>query len=56
MNMTPISGIIEIGISSEMNELSTVLDLCCGYGELLKIWHTALEICGTGGDICSEII
>ena len=56
ISMTPINGIIEIGFSSGMNNSSSVLDLCCGYGEMLKIWHEAFGIRGTGVDICGEFI
>lgn len=56
ISMTPVRGILEIGFSSGMNRSSTVLDLCCGYGEMLKIWHDAFGIRGIGVDICGEFI
>ena len=56
ISMTPIDGIVEIGFSSGMNHSSSVLDLCCGYGEMLKIWHEAFGIRGIGVDICGEFI
>ena len=56
ISMTPIDSLIEIGFSSGMNSSSFVLDLCCGYGEMLKIWHQAFGIRGMGVDICGEFI
>ena len=56
ISMTPVESIVEIGFSSGMNSASSVLDLCCGYGEMLKIWHEAFGIRGTGVDICGEFI
>lgn len=56
ISMTPIERVVEIGFSAGMNSNSTVLDLCCGYGEMLKIWHEAFGIKGVGVDICSEFI
>ena len=56
ISMTPIERIVEIGYSAGMNSASSVLDLCCGYGEMLKIWHEAFGIRGIGVDICGEFI
>ncbi|HIZ55025.1 MAG TPA: class I SAM-dependent methyltransferase [Firmicutes bacterium] len=56
ISMTPVNSLVELGFSSGMNSSSTVLDLCCGYGEMLKIWHQALGVRGTGVDICGEFI
>lgn len=56
ISMTPVNGIVEIGLFSGMNNSSTVLDLCCEYGEMLKIWHEAFGIQGIGVDICDEFI
>lgn len=56
ISMTPVNGIVEIGLFSGMNNSSTVLDLCCEYGEMLKIWHEAFGIQGIGVDICGEFI
>lgn len=56
ISMTDIDSIIEIGFSSGMNASSLVLDLCCGYGEMLKIWNQAFGIRGIGVDICGEFI
>lgn len=56
ISMTPIERIVEIGYSAGMDSGSTILDLCCGYGEMLKIWHEAFGIKGIGIDICSDFI
>lgn len=56
INMTPIEGIIKTGLSLGLNENSNVLDLCCGYGEMLKIWSEAFGISGIGVDISNEFI
>ncbi len=56
ISMTPIEKIIEIGYTAGMNSNSSVLDLCCGYGEMLKIWNEAFGIKGIGVDIAGEFI
>lgn len=56
ISMTPLEEIVEIGYTSGMNSNTSVLDLCCGYGEMLKIWHEAFGIKGTGVDISGEFI
>lgn len=37
IGMTPYNSIIEAGHILGLNSSSNVLDLCCGYGEMLKI-------------------
>lgn len=56
ISMTPIERVVEIGHSAGMTRGATVLDLCCGYGEMLKVWHEAFGIKGVGVDICGEFI
>ena len=56
ISMTPIEKILEIGFTCGMNSDSTILDLCCGYGEMLKVWHQAFGCTGVGVDICPEFI
>lgn len=56
ISMTPVERVVEIGQSAGMNSGSAVLDLCCGYGEMLKIWHEAFGVRGIGIDICGEFI
>jgi ubiquinone/menaquinone biosynthesis C-methylase UbiE len=52
----PIEEIVSFGYSLDLNPASTVLDLGCGYGTVLKIWHEAFGISGTGLDICHDYI
>ena len=56
ISMTPIEKIVEIGFTSEMKNTSTILDLCCGYGEMLKVWNKAFGCKGVGIDICKEFV
>lgn len=56
ISMTPLEKLVQIGYDAGMNAHSTVLDLCCGYGEMLKIWHEAFGVHGLGIDICKEFI
>ncbi len=56
ISMTPVEKVVEIGYTAGMNSNSSVLDLCCGYGEMLKIWNEAFGIKGTGVDISKEYI
>lgn len=50
ISMTSIDELIRFGYSIGLNEQSSVLDLCCGYGTVLKIWSEAFGISGTGVD------
>ena len=56
ISMTPADRIIEVGAILGLNEKSNVLDLCCGYGEMLKLWAERFNIKGVGVDLCSEYI
>jgi len=56
ISMTPVEKIVEIGYTAGMNSDSSVLDFCCGYGEMLKIWNEVLGIKGTGVDKSRELI
>ena len=56
IGMLSLDDIIRFGYSIGLNEESKVLDQCCGYGEILKIWNEAFGISGTGVDICNEFI
>lgn len=56
ISMTPVERLVEIGYSAGMNNSSAVLDLCCGYGEMLKIWNEAFGVRGIGVDVCHEFI
>jgi len=50
INMLSADDIIRFGWEIGLNENSRVLDLCCGYGTMLKIWHEAFGISGIGVD------
>ena len=41
---------MRFGYEAGLNENSKVLDLCCGYGTVLKIWSEAFGISGVGVD------
>lgn len=56
ISMTPYNSIIEAGYILGLNSSSNVLDLCCGYGEMLKIWNEYFNIQGIGIEICAEFI
>lgn len=54
--MVSVDELLRFGYSLGLNEDSRVLDLCCGYGTVLKIWHEAFGISGTGVDRWREVI
>lgn len=54
--MVSIDEIVRLGYSLELSESHNVLDLCCGYGQVLKTWHEAFGINGVGVDICKDFI
>ena len=56
ISMTPAEDIIRIGHDAGMKKGQRILDLCCGYGEMLKLWHEAFGISGVGVDISAEFI
>lgn len=56
ISMTPVAQVVRLGLDSGMNGNSTVLDLCCGYGKMLSVWHETCGIRGVGVDICGEFI
>lgn len=56
ISMVPAQEILRLGLELGLNENSRVLDLCCGYGTVLKIWGEAFGISGTGVDICKDFI
>lgn len=56
ISMVSIEEIIRLGFSMGLNENSNVLDLCCGYGAVLKIWSEAFGIKGTGVDLDKNYI
>jgi cyclopropane fatty-acyl-phospholipid synthase-like methyltransferase len=56
ISMTPVEKIIELGYILKFDENTKILDLCCGYGEMLKILCQAYKINGKGIDISKEFI
>lgn len=50
ISMVPVEELLRLGYEIDLNEDSTVLDLCCGYGTLLKVWSEAFGITGVGVD------
>lgn len=50
IGMISVDDILRFGYSLELNENSKVLDLCCGYGTLLKIWSEEFGVTGRGVD------
>ena len=37
ISMVPIDQILRFGYEADLNESKKVLDLCCGYGTVLKV-------------------
>jgi cyclopropane fatty-acyl-phospholipid synthase-like methyltransferase len=56
ISMVPVEELIRFGYSIGLNESSRVLDLCCGYGTVLKIWSEAFGITGVGVDLCDDFL
>lgn len=56
ISMVPVDVILRLGYELGLNENSKVLDLCCGYGTVLKVWSEAFGISGVGVDICKDFI
>ncbi|MDR1803964.1 MAG: class I SAM-dependent methyltransferase [Treponema sp.] len=56
ISMTPLEKIIEMGYALGFNENTKVLDLCCGYGTMLKVLNQVYKIKGKGMDLSKEFI
>ncbi len=56
ISMVPVEELMRFGYELGLQEGDTVLDLCCGYGTLLKVWNEAFRICGTGVDLNEEFL
>lgn len=56
ISMTPVEQVVRLGLDAGMSETSAVLDLCCGYGKMLSVWHEVCGIRGVGVDCCGEFI
>lgn len=56
ISMVSVEELLRFGYELGLKEGDTVLDLCCGYGTLLKVWNEAFRICGTGVDLNEEFL
>ena len=56
ISMVPPDRLVSLGLRLAFDRETHILDLCCGYGEMLKLWHTAFGIRGVGVDVCREFI
>ncbi len=56
ISMVSVDELLRFGHAVGLNEQSHVLDLCCGYGTVLKIWHEAFGIRGVGVDLSHEFL
>ena len=54
--MTTPDRLIQLGLNLGFCEDTGILDLCCGYGEMLRLWNDVFGIRGTGVDICPAFI
>ena len=50
ISMVPVDELLRFGYEAGLGENSHVLDLCCGYGTLLKVWNQTFGISGIGVD------
>ena len=56
ISMVPVDELLRFGYEAGLCQSSRVLDLCCGYGTVLKVWSQAFGICGVGVDLNAEFI
>ncbi len=56
ISMVPVEELLRFGYELGLQEGDTVLDLCCGYGTLLKVWSEAFHIRGIGVDVNDEFL
>ena len=56
ISMVSVEELMRSGYEIGLKSGDTVLDLCCGYGTLLKVWNRAFHICGTGVDMNEEFL
>jgi len=56
ISMIPSERIVEFGWQIGLNEKASVLDFCCGCGEMLKLWSEAFNISGIGIDREADFI
>lgn len=56
ISMSTPESLIELGYSLGFNKETSVLDICCGYGEMLKIWSEAFGINGLGVELHDQYV
>jgi len=56
ISMVPVNELLRFGYEAGLDEHSRVLDLCCGYGTVLKAWCQAFGISGVGVDRVKDFI
>lgn len=56
ISMVPVEEILRLGYEIGLNENTKVLDLCCGYGTVLKVWSEAFGIEGVGIDLIEDFV
>jgi ubiquinone/menaquinone biosynthesis C-methylase UbiE len=56
ISMAPLERIMEMGYALGFNENTKVLDLCCGYGTMLKVLNQVYKIKGKGIDHTKEFL
>ncbi len=56
ISMVPVEELLRFGYEIGLDENSRVLDLCCGYGTVLKVWSEAFGIYGVGVDCNKKFI
>ncbi|MDR2657330.1 MAG: class I SAM-dependent methyltransferase [Oscillospiraceae bacterium] len=56
VSMVPVERVVEFGYSIGLNSDTSVLDFCCGYGEMLNLWNEAFGINVVGIDIHEPFI
>ena len=56
ISMVPVEELVRLGYEIGLKEGMKVLDLCCGYGTLLKVWSEAFGIEGVGIDLVEEFL
>ena len=56
ISMVSVNQLLRLGMELGLNKGIRVLDLCCGYGTVLKIWSEAFGISATGVDIYAPFL
>lgn len=56
ISMSTPESLLELGYSLGFNEKTRILDICCGYGEMLRLWAGAFGIRGLGIDLYEDYV